>query len=247
MRRPAIAIPGTGAAAALCSLLLAAPGFAAGDMNEGRARGGQAAQDMEVSRAADEETGDVQQKLQEAQSVVEQMKEDEALTERMRQAKGVFIVPDFARGAAVAGVRGGSGVMLAHRDGQWSDPVFHDLGGISLGAQGGVSAGSIAMLLMSDYAVDSFTQDNNWSLNAEAGLSFIDWSANAQASAGKGDIILWSDTEGLFAGAQISVSDVSVDEEEMAAFYGRRVGPDQVVAGNVAQAGNADALKNALP
>lgn len=171
--------------------------------------------------------------LQEAQRVVRKMQADADLRQQMQRAQGLFVLPNFARAGLGVGVKGGEGVLLARTGtNQWSNPAFYNVGGITVGAQAGASAGQMAMLLMTKQAVDSFRQQNNFSLNANAGLSIIDWSARAQASAGKGDVVVWSDTEGLFAGATIGVSDIQFDEEENRAFYAlseRRANPAAVL------------------
>ena len=140
----------------------------------------------------------------------------------LKDAKGVFIVPDYAKGALGVGARGGEGVMLAHRDGAWSNPVFFNFGGISAGAEAGFEAGQIAMVLTSDRGVRAFESRNNFSLNADAGFTIIDWSARAQGSLGKGgDVVVWSDSEGVLAGADFSITDIRWDEDENQQFYGR--------------------------
>ena len=193
------------------------------------------------------EAADARELLQESVEVVGQMRADPKIEARMQQAKGIFVIPDFGRAALVAGVSGGDGVVLERTAGEWGNPLFYDLGSISAGAQAGASGGTMAMLLMSEKAIESFRKTNNFSFNADAGFSIIDWSANMQASAGKNDVILWSDTEGLFAGASISISDISFDDDETSAFYRRPVAePRQIVATNMTDPA-AEALKNALP
>jgi lipid-binding SYLF domain-containing protein len=82
------------------------------------------------------------------------------------------------------------------------------------GAQAGGAGGSFAMLLMNERATDAFRNKNAFALNADAGLTIVDYSADTQASAGRGDAIIWSDTVGLFAGASIGVSGIVRDEDE---------------------------------
>ena len=197
--------------------------------------------------AADKEgKADADSLVQEAVKVVGQMKSDDGLANLLAKAKGVYIVPDFGRAGLIVGGRGGAGVMMAKNGkGEWTDPGFYDFGAISLGAQAGVSAGSVAFILMSDDAVQQFRDDNSFSLNADAGLSIINYSANAQAAAGKGDIIFWSDTEGAFAGAQIGISDVSWADDNTQAFYGQKVTPQKLLSGDIT-VDKADRLKSAL-
>ena len=179
-----------------------------------------------------EELADAQEQLNEAITVLQDMKADPELTAALSQAKGVFVVPDYAAAALIIGGSGGEGVLLTN-NGQWGTPVFYDVGSVSFGAQAGVEAGAIAMLLMSDEAIESFHQENNFSLDAKAGLSIIDWSARAEGSVGKGDVIVYSDTEGLFAQASIAVSDINFDDEENQAYYNQQTTAQAILNGEV--------------
>lgn len=177
---------------------------------------------------------DALNQVREAADVVRQMEQEEGMDLLLQQAQGVFIVPDYARAALGIGVRGGEGVLLVKQDGEWSGPAFYNLGGVSVGLQGGVKAGDIAFVLNNQRAVNSFMQENNWSLNADAGLTIVDWSATGQASAGKGDVVAWSDTEGLFGNLAASISDINFDEDETASYYGQQVALSEIVTGDVA-------------
>ncbi|MGN6550173.1 MAG: lipid-binding SYLF domain-containing protein [Pararhizobium sp.] len=183
--------------------------------------------------------------MKQAVKVVKDMKKDPHLAELLKKSKGIYIVPDFGRGALIVGGRGGAGVMLAKHNGTWSSPAFYDFGAVSIGAQAGGSAGSVAFILMSQDAVKAFKSGNQFSLNSEAGLSIIDYSTDTQASAGKGDIVFWSDTAGAYAGATVSVSDLDWDDGNNRGFYGKKVTPKQVISGKVTT-DKAAKLKQAL-
>lgn len=189
---------------------------------------------------------DTTQQVKEATTVVEKMKSDPEVKKLLQQAKGVFIVPTYGRGGWGIGIRGGEGVMLTQSDHKWSNPVFYNLGGVSIGLQGGVEAGSLAMLLMSEKAVNQFMSDNNFSLNASAGLTVVNYTGKAQVDAGKGDIIVWADTKGAFANATIGVTDIHRDESDTKAFYKRTATAKEISSGAVTSS-QADGLKQALP
>ncbi len=55
----------------------------------------------------------------------------------------------------------------------------------------------MAFILMSDDAVNAFKSGNKITLDADAGFTIVNWSADAEASWGKADVVTWSDTEGL--------------------------------------------------
>lgn len=189
---------------------------------------------------------DTNQEVAQATDELRAMQADPDVANLLQQARGVYLLPEFGRGALVVGIRGGSGLLLTHENGQWSSPAFYNLGGISVGAQAGGSGGRVAFILMSQAAVDQFKDQNSFSLNADAGLSIINYSANAQASWGKNDIVLWSDTAGLFAGVEISATDISWDGDANRAYYGADVTPSQVMTGKLANPPEAADLDSVL-
>jgi SH3 domain-containing YSC84-like protein 1 len=192
------------------------------------------------------QTHSPQQLVDQAVTVVNKMKSDPKLVVLMKQAKGIYIVPDFGRGALIAGAKGGVGLATFRQDDKWSDPAFFDFGAVSLGLQAGGSGGPIAFLLMKQNAVDSFRTSNNFALNADAGLSILTYSAAAQASWGKGDIFMWSDNPGLYAGATVSVSDIAWDAGNNHSYYGDDPTVAKILSGNAKNVA-ADELKKALP
>jgi lipid-binding SYLF domain-containing protein len=102
--------------------------------------------------------------------VVDQMKQDPQIAKVLARAKGVFVIPHYGKGALVVGGQGGGGVVLARREGEWTDPAFFSIGGGSIRAQAGGEGGSIVFLLMTDKAVNKFSNSNNtWALNGQRG------------------------------------------------------------------------------
>lgn len=181
-----------------------------------------------------EDETEAKELAKDAADTLKQMKTDAKLKQLLSKAHGVFIVPAYGRAAAGVGVRGGEGALLVQQDDKWTGPAFYDLGGVSLGAQFGGEGGEIAMLLMSQRAVDAFQQDNNFSLNADAKLTVVDYSSLGENKLGdKNDVIFWSDTEGAFAGVALSATDISWDDEENPAYYGKTVGARDIISGKV--------------
>ena len=172
--------------------------------------------------------------VKESAEVLKQLKEDDPeLAQKLSEAKGIFVIPDYATASLLVGGSGGEGVLLDRSQGEWGNPGFYDIGNIDIGAQAGGAAGSIVMLLMSDEAFQNFQSDTEFSLTAEAGLTLINWSAEASAAEDEGDVLVWSDTEGLLAEASVGVGGISWDEEENREYYGQEVTAEEVLAGNV--------------
>jgi lipid-binding SYLF domain-containing protein len=173
------------------------------------------------------------------------MEAEPGIGKLLQQAKGVFIVPKFGRAALVVGGAGGPGVLLVKRGQAWSDPAFYTVGAISAGAQAGVQVGSIALVLNSDKAVNNFTRNNKFSIDANAGLTVINWSKEAERSAGRGDVVAWSDTKGLFGELAASITDIHYDAKETSAYYSQQVAASEVINGTVKNPHSAT-LKQAL-
>ena len=193
------------------------------------------------------EASDTMQQINNAAQVVQKMTSDPELKKLMQQAKGIFIAPQYVRGGLGVGMRAGEGVLMANNKGQWKGPVFYNYGGISIGAQAGAETGAIAMLLMNEKALNNFMQENNFTLNAGAGLTILNYTAKAQVDASKGDIITWSDTGGAFANATVGITDVHFDDDENQAFYNKKkVAAKEIIGGKV-KGKEAKTLTQALP
>ena len=184
--------------------------------------------------------------VMDAVHAVKRAKSDQHFADLMKQAKGVFVMPNLVKGAAIVGGQGGQGVLLARHGTRWSDPAFLSTGSISIGAQGGGEAGPVVMLLMSDKALNDFVDANNFSLNANAGLTIVNYSARGQAGVGKGDIVVWSGEKGALAGASISGSDITQNQTADRNFYGRPVTTKDIIDGHVSSTAAAP-LRDALP
>ena len=165
----------------------------------------------------------------------------------LQQAKGVFIVPSYGRAALVVGGRGGAGVLLVKRDdGSWSDPVFYNISGLSVGLQAGVEGGPIAMVLNNEKAIDRFMDRNNFSLSANTGITVVNWAKMAEGSTGPGDVVAWAGTKGLFGDVvTVGVNDIRLNQNLTNAYYARTLSAKDVISGKVKNA-QADSLKQAL-
>lgn len=204
------------------------------------------------STSSDSHSGDVQSaqdRVNDAVGLVQQMKQDPALAAVLQEAKGVFIVPHYGKGGFIVGGQGGGGVALVRHESSWSSPAFYSVAGGSIGAQAGGEGGAIAMILMSQKAVDRFENSTRgWTLNGTAGLTVVNWSGKTQANTrynGRDDVILWTNTSGLYGGLTVGVKHISADTRMDRAYYQRPATSAEILAGNVSSP-SADTLRNAL-
>ncbi len=219
------------AAIAALALASAVPAFAAGPSSE------------------NDTARDAQGRVSDAVSVVKQMKLDAALAAVLQQAKGIFIIPHFGKGGLIVGGEGGGGVVLVRHGGNWSSPAFYSMAGGSIGAQLGGEGGAVALILVTQKAVDRFQRaTGSWALNGSAGLTLVNWSGKTEANTvhnGSEDVIVWTNTKGLYGGLTVGVQQVSPDSEMNRAYYQPSVSSTDILAGNISSPG-ADPLRNAL-
>jgi SH3 domain-containing YSC84-like protein 1 len=169
-----------------------------------------------------------------AADVLQKMRTDADMRQLLDEAKGVFLIPDYAAAALVIGGAGGEGVLLTREDDEWRNPAFYNVGSISAGLQAGVAVGPIALVLLTDKVLNNFKDENNFSLTADAGYAIIDWSARARGELGEGnDVVVWTDTEGLFGELAVGITDVNWDRERNQEYYGQQVSATQVLGGEV--------------
>lgn len=187
-----------------------------------------------------------QDRVNDSLKIVKQMRRSPSLAAVLNRARGVFIIPHYGKGGFIVGGQGGGGVVLVQHGGAWSSPAFYSMSGGSIGAQAGGEGGAVAMILMTQKAVNRFERSSGgWSLNGNAGLTVVKWSGKTQANTGRGDVVLWTNTSGLYGGLTASITHMSPDTKMDRAYYHRPVTSGEILAGNVRTVG-ADPLRNAL-
>lgn len=212
---------------------------------------GQAGQSAQTGQARQADPGArptqrATDRVSEALAVVRQLDSTPRMKQLLQNARGVLIVPSYARAALGVGAHGGGGLLLLQKEGKWTGPAFYDLGGLTVGLQAGAEGGAIALILNNDKAVNEFMQKNNFALSAEAGLTVLNWSRLAQSTAGTGDVVVWSATKGLFGDAvAIGISDIRFNEKLTKAYYGRTLSLKDIAAGGVSNP-QAQPLQQAL-
>lgn len=200
------------------------------------------------SAAAMERSSEEASKLvSSATEVVQNMAKEPRMADLLQNAEGLFIVPRYARAAFGVGGSGGEGILLVKQNGNWGDPAFYNFGGMSVGLQAGAEGGSVVYILNNQKAVQQFRSQNNFSLDANAGLTFVDWSRAAYTEIGRADVVAWSNNRGLFGGVAIGLRDAVFDRNETSGFYGRAVTVDEFFSGQLSAPQEKTAmLKQAL-
>ena len=164
----------------------------------------------------------------------------------LKDAKGVFIIPQLLRGAYVIGISGGSGVFLAREKGdRWRGPTFYTVGGASIGLQIGGEASEVVLVAMTERGVDAFLS-NNFKLGGDANVAVgpVGIGVSAQTANLSGDILSFSRSKGLYGGVSLQGAVVAARDDLNRAFYGEKVErPADVLIRGKATNSQAEALQ----
>jgi lipid-binding SYLF domain-containing protein len=161
---------------------------------------------------------------------------DQVIPERLLQrAYAVAVIPDVIKAAFIVGGRRGSGVMVVRDSrGRFSNPVFVNLTGGSVGWQAGAQSTDIVLVFTTRRGVEGIA-DGKLTLGAGASVAAGPVGRQADAAAGvNAEVFSYSRNRGLFAGVALDGTALTMDNRANASFYAKRgVLASEIMAGNV--------------
>jgi len=175
-----------------------------------------------------------QQIVDKAQLTLEAFAADGQLKDVFKQlskeARALFIIPQFMRGAFIFGGAGGSGVLIARdeRTGKWGDPVFYNIGSASFGAQIGADVSEMVLVVRTKKGLEEFFT-NDLKLGANAGMATGPVGAGMAAQGITADIVSYAKQKGAFAGMAVDGAFVSISNDSNQAYYGKSVRPTDII------------------
>ncbi len=167
----------------------------------------------------------------------------------LAKARAVMICPSLFRISIGLGGAHGSCVLLA-RDamGSWSDPAFYKLTSGSIGFQLGVQSSEIIFFIMTDKGLQALL-DNQFQFDSSASATFASMSSAASTGTAGGkntDIIIAQKSDGVFAGATLGGSKLTVNSDFNRNYYKQFVGPEDIVVSMRVNNPDADPLRRVL-
>lgn len=147
------------------------------------------------------------------------------------KASCVLVVPSLKKAAFVVGGEYGKGLMSCRHNGEWTAPVFMQIGNGSWGLQIGAQSIDLVLLVMNDSGVQKLLR-NKVSLGAEASIAGGPIGRDARAATDaqmQAEILSYSRTQGLFAGVNLSGGVVKADPDDNKDLYGPKVTPKAVL------------------
>jgi SH3 domain-containing YSC84-like protein 1 len=152
------------------------------------------------------------------------------------RAACVIVVPGLKKAAFIVGGEYGKGLMSCRHGGEWSAPIFMQVGKGSWGLQIGAQSIDLVLLVMNANGMEKMLR-NKVSLGAEASIAGGPVGRDARAATDaqmKAEILSYSRTQGLFAGINLSGGVVRADDDDNADLYGKSTAAkDVVMAGTV--------------
>ncbi|MEI6667916.1 MAG: lipid-binding SYLF domain-containing protein [Acidobacteriota bacterium] len=151
----------------------------------------------------------------------------------LQKAQAVVVFPSTIKGGFGVGLHRGHGI-LSVRDPKtdvWSPPAFMTITGGSIGAQIGVEEVDIVLIVLNQRGIESLL-GNKFKIGADAGVAAGPVGRDAEASTDiqlRAQILSYSRTRGLFAGATLKGSAITTDGDANRDFYGRRLRIEQIV------------------
>ncbi|WP_338331399.1 lipid-binding SYLF domain-containing protein [Acetobacter sp. LMG 32666] len=172
-----------------------------------------------------------------------------SLVSNLAKARAVMICPAMFRMSIAFGGAHGECVLLAKdARGSWSDPAFYKLSSASFGIQFGVQSSQIVFFIMTDRGLQALL-DSQFQFGSNAGASFANMStavASSNAGASNTDILVAQKSQGVFAGASLGGSKLTVNSDENRAYYKQSVGPEDIVVSMRVNNPDADPLRSVL-
>jgi len=162
----------------------------------------------------------------------------------------VGIVPSELKFAIGVGGSYGRGVLVCRKGGtgHWDAPSMFTLGGGSFGLQLGGKSTDVVFIVMNGSGAAKLVQDDvklGGELSAAAGPvgRSGEGATDAQMHA---EILSYSRTRGLFAGASLDGAVIKQDKDDNEKLYGRRITAKEILFGGVSSPAMAAGLDHAL-
>ncbi|MCO6429883.1 MAG: lipid-binding SYLF domain-containing protein [Deltaproteobacteria bacterium] len=163
------------------------------------------------------------------------------------EARCIAVIPNTRTAALGIGGTHGDGVAACKTpDGDWSNPVFINATGGSLGVQAGMKTADLVLYMTGENAQNAL-QKGKFELGGEMGV--VAGSFDEGFDVPKSGVVAYSISKGAFAGVSVSGLNISIDKEEMRDFYGQSYTEADVFDSQVPAAGEevVERFQNMLP
>ena len=211
-----------------------------------------AAMPLSAQKPAEDEI----KKVTEAATILDEIMSapDKAIpTAVLEKAEGIAVFPGLLKGGLGVGGQRGHGVLSVRdkKNGGWSNPAFLTITGGSFGAQIGLQAIDLVLVIENERGLEQLVK-NQFKVGADAGVAAGPVGRDASASTDiqmRAQILSYSRSRGLFAGVTLNGSTINQDRDANERFYGIAYRTGQIVfdgMGKPVEAGAVDQWKSTL-
>lgn len=196
---------------------------------------------------------DEQQLVEKARHTVVSFMEDPNLTwfqDHVKEANALLIIPQQLKAAFFFGADGGSGVLVARdeKTGEWGEPAFYVLGGLSFGFQFGGEASEVIILAMTQGAVEKL-YSSSFKLGGDASVAAGPYGAGVEGATSanlNADFLSFSRSKGAYAGISLEGSIIYTNDDSNQAYYGKKVRPVDILVTKSVQNKHSAGLRQAI-
>ncbi|HEX8026804.1 MAG TPA: lipid-binding SYLF domain-containing protein [Vicinamibacterales bacterium] len=153
-------------------------------------------------------------------------------TSVMEKAAGIAVFPSLIKGGLGIGGQRGRGILsVRDKKGGWSSPAFLTITGGSIGAQIGVEAIDLILVINNQRGLEQLVK-NQFKIGADAAVAAGPVGRDASAATDlqmRAQILSYSRTRGLFAGVTLNGSTIRQDRDANERFYGVGYRTGQIV------------------
>ncbi len=151
----------------------------------------------------------------------------------LEKAEGIAVFPSLLKGGIGIGGQRGHGILSVRdkKTGGWSNPAFLTVTGGSIGAQFGLQAIDLVLVINNQRGLEQLVK-NQFKVGADAGVAAGPVGREASASTDiqmRAQILSYSRTRGLFAGVTLNGSTIKQDRDANERFYGTAYRTGQIV------------------
>jgi len=151
----------------------------------------------------------------------------------MEKAIGIAVFPSLLKGGLGIGGQHGRGILSVRdmKKGGWSNPAFLTINGGSIGAQIGVQAIDLVLVINNQRGLEQMVQ-NQFKVGADASVAAGPVGRDASAATDiqmRAQILSYSRTRGLFAGVTLNGATIRQDRDANERFYGTAYRTGQIV------------------
>ena len=164
----------------------------------------------------------------------------------MEKAVGIAVFPSLLKGGLGIGGQHGRGILSVRdkKNGGWSNPAFLTINGGSIGAQIGVQAIDLVLIINNQRGLEQLVK-NEFKVGADASVAAGPVGRDASASTDiqmRAQILSYSRSRGLFAGVTLNGSTIKQDRDANERFYTIGYQTGQIVFDGMGKATNPAAV-----